>query len=194
METKSILEKTCNSRLEHATEKTKSVHLHCSLTSQPCPGAGLGEPGYRQHFCLCGSSERSAGGFSGSLKHPTEFHPKTHKWRCNFNEYGIQHWPLCKTTISGNQQTLCCSTALWNVGAVTACACWMTNSSLRAPSASCSQEPTASRGAGRERSRWRCQSRNCNKKYGIFSIKESLIVNSCLFYLRLSYLQSIWFG
>lgn len=42
-------------------------------TFQPCLGAGLGEQGLHQHFCLYGSSERPAGDFPSSSTHPAQY-------------------------------------------------------------------------------------------------------------------------
>lgn len=62
-------------------------------------------------------------------------------------------------------RTLWCSRALWTLFAVESCTCWMMASCRSAPSASCNHAPTISRGAGRDVSRCRCQSRSWNTEH-----------------------------
>lgn len=130
------------------------ISVGSGLTAQPCLGAGQVEQGRHQHFGLCEFSGRPAGDSPGSSTHPAHVQHK----KINFM---FIYWSKILMNL-GSMLTLCCSRALCTVSAVISWACWTTISCRRAPSASCSHAPTVARGAGRDRSSWRCQSTSWN--------------------------------
>ncbi len=131
--------------------KLKVIRLNLSAMSWSCSG-GTGTPFTDRSLWICWNVCRC----------PSKFFKTscTESTDVVFSSTVIRTIPLRKKT-KFLAPTLCCSSFLWMMLAVSSWACWMGISSLRESSARCSQAPITPRGPGRDLSRWMCQSKSC---------------------------------